>query len=115
MQAILDNYETVQLTMEAFSHGSDDCSKRASGMLALMDKFQAFFGLKLSIMIFSITEQLSVTIQGVSTSVDDCFSAANVTLQDLTKYSNDEMFRKFLELAKEEAQDKCDPPVLPRQ
>ena len=115
MQAILDNYETVRVTMEVSSHGSDDCSRRASGMLALMDKFQTFFGLKLSVMIFSITEQLSVTTQGVNTSVDDCFTAAHITLQGLAKYRSDEMFRKFFELAKEEAQDKCDPPTLPRQ
>ena len=42
-------------------------------------------------------------------------SPYHITLQGLTKYRNDEMFRKFIELVKEEAQDNRDPPVLPRQ
>ena len=64
-------------------------------MLAIIDKFQTFFGLKLSVIIFCITEQLPVTIQGVNASVDDCFTAAHVTLQGLTKYRNDEKFEKL--------------------
>ena len=115
MQAIHDNYETVRVTMEASSHGSDDCSRRASGILALMDKFQTFYGSKHSVLIFSITEQLCVTIQGVNTSADDCFTAAHITLQGLTKYRNNEMFRKHFELVNEESQAKCDPPLLPWQ
>jgi hypothetical protein len=39
MQAIVSNYETLQETMEVVSHGTDDCSRRASGVCALMDKF----------------------------------------------------------------------------
>ena len=34
MQSIIDNYESLQVTMEVASHGSDDCSRRASGILA---------------------------------------------------------------------------------
>ena len=49
--------------MEVSSHGTDDCSRRASGLLvvdivALKEKFQTYFGLKLSVLNFSITEQL---------------------------------------------------------
>ena len=40
MQRILDNYETLCTTMEESSRGSDDCSRRACGVLALMEKFQ---------------------------------------------------------------------------
>ena len=32
----------------------------ASGILALMEKFQTYFGLKLSVLVFDITEQFSV-------------------------------------------------------
>ena len=76
MQAIINNYEVLQMTMETSSHGTDDCSRRAAGVLALMDKFSTYFGLKLSVFIFSIIEQLSTTLQGRNNNVGDCFMAA---------------------------------------
>ncbi len=116
MQSILNNYESLQETMETASHhGSDDCSRRASGIFALMEKFKTYFGLKLSVFIFSITENLSVTLQGVDTNVDDCFTAVNASIEALNNYRNDEHFTKFFESVKSAAEDKCDPPVLPRQ
>lgn len=63
MQAIITNYEVLWETMEASSHGSDDCSRRANGMLALMDRFLTYFGLKFSILVFSIIEQMSIHLQ----------------------------------------------------
>ena len=109
MQRILDNYETLCTMMEESSHGSDDCSRRACGVLALMEKFQTYFGLKLSVLIFSLTEQLSVTLQGVTTNVDDCYFAVKVTIRGLKKLRTDEMFKTFFKSVKEEAKDKCDP------
>ena len=38
--AILTNYKTVEVTMEEASHGTDDCSRRAGGVAALMEKIQ---------------------------------------------------------------------------
>ena len=52
MQAIAANYEVLHETMEKSSHGTDDCSRRAGGVLALMERFSTYFGLKLSILIF---------------------------------------------------------------
>ena len=46
MQAITTNYKTLEVTMEEASHGTDDCSRCASGVAALMEKFSTFFGLK---------------------------------------------------------------------
>ena len=78
--------------MDASSHGTGDCSRRASGILALMEKFQTYFGLKLSVLIFSIAEQLTVTLQGVNTNVNDCFVAVHATSQGLIRHKNDAMF-----------------------
>lgn len=69
MQAIVRNYETLRSTMEVSSHGTDDCSRRAGGVLAVMDRFSTYFGLKLSLFIFSMIEQLSVTLQSIDTTV----------------------------------------------
>ena len=38
MQAIISNYKVLQEAMEVSSHGSDDCSRRANGILALMER-----------------------------------------------------------------------------
>ena len=98
MQGILDNYLSPQEMMESSSHGTDDHSPQAGGMLALMEKFQTDFGLKLAVLVFGITEHSSVTLQGVNTNANHCFAAVNVTTQGLTRHKSDEMFETFLEL-----------------
>ena len=115
MQAIVANYEVLHETMEKSSHGTDDCSRRAGGVLALMERFSTYFGLKLSILIFGITEQLSVALQGVNTTVNDSYHAVDVCIKALEKNRADEAFHSFFEKVKSEAANKCDPPVLPRQ
>ena len=59
IQAIINNYAALQETMELSSHGA----RRAGGMLALMGKFSTYFGLKHSVLVFSITEQISIHLQ----------------------------------------------------
>ena len=115
MQAIVANYEVLHETMEKSSHGTDDCSRRAGGVLALMERFSTYFGLKLSILIFGITEQLSVALQGVNTTVNDSYHAVDACIKALEKNRADEVFHSFFEKVKSEAANKCDPPVLPRQ
>ena len=81
MQAIVAHYEALYSTMEAFSHGTDDCCRRAREVLDFMDRFSTFFGVKLSILIFSIIKQLSVSLQGINTTVNDCYSAMEVGIR----------------------------------
>jgi hypothetical protein len=50
-QAILSNYEALKETFEISSKGSDECSRRANGVLALMERFSTYFGVKLSILL----------------------------------------------------------------
>ena len=71
MQANVTNYEALRETMEVASQGTDDCSRRANGILALMDRFSTYFGLELSILLFSITEQMSIHLQNKDTIVED--------------------------------------------
>lgn len=114
MQAIITNYKTLEVTMEEASHGTDDCSRRASGVAALMEKFSTFFGMKISILLFSITEQLSCTLQGREINVDDSFMAVNACIQTLQRLRTDDEFEKFFKLVKTEASGLCEEPVLPR-
>ena len=116
MQAIIDNYVPLRETMEISSHGMDDCSRRANGMLSLMDKFSTYFGLKLSILIFSMIEQLSINLQAKETNVDDCFLAVDLCIKSLERLRTDVKFKSFYDtVALKASEVSCDPPVLPRQ
>ena len=66
--------------MEILSHGMDDCSRLANGMLSLMDKFSTDFGLELLVLIFSKSKQLSINLQAEETRVDDCFTAVDLCI-----------------------------------
>ena len=96
IQAIINNYVALRETMEISSHGMDDCSRRANGMLSLMDKFSTYFGLELSVLIFSMTEQLSLNLQAEETNVDDCFMAVNLCIKSLERIQTDAKFKAFM-------------------
>ena len=82
-----------------------------------MDRFSTYyFGIKLSILIFSIIEQVSITLQGKEVNVQDGFHAAEITLKYIERLRMDKKFSSFFSNeVKNEASEKCDPPVLPRQ
>ena len=85
MQTIISNYEKLQDAMQVSSHGSDDCSRRANGIMALMERFSTYFGLKLSILIFSITKQMSIHLQSKERSVEDGYFLVDTYLKSLKK------------------------------
>ena len=63
-------------TMEEINRTTnDEYSRRAGGQLAVMEKFSTFFGLKLSHLAFSASEQLSRTLQNKDISVHDATKA----------------------------------------
>ena len=114
MQTIITNYRTLEMTMEEASNGTDDCSRRASGVAALMEKFSTYFGVKVSIHLFGITEQLSSTLQGGEINVDDSFLAVNACIRTLQRLQTDDEFEKFFKHVKTEASNVCEQPVLQR-
>ena len=61
----------------------DEYALNAGGYLNTMEKFSAFFGLKLSHLIFSATEQLSITLQGRNTTMQEAVDSANLTIRFL--------------------------------
>ena len=95
MQALITNYRTLEYTIPEASDGSDACSRRASGVAILMEKFQTFFGLKLSVLLYGITEQLSTTLQGREINVDDSFMTVKLCLQTLQRLRTDSEFGRF--------------------
>ena len=60
LNAVIKNYTVISCELETI--GKEACgepSRKSCGLLAMMDKFALYFGLKLSHMIFSVSEQLS--------------------------------------------------------
>ncbi len=65
IDAILKNYSLLMETLSEINcSGRDDYALKAGGFLNTMETFTAFFSLKLSYLVFSVTEQLSITLQG---------------------------------------------------
>lgn len=79
----------------------------------MLEKFTTFFGLKLCFMVFSSTEQLSCTLQGKDTTIQEAKGAAMLAKSHL-KRQND-AFEKIYEFVVKESQDLMEEPVLPRK
>ena len=114
--AVISNYSTLCTVLEEVnSTGRDEYAMKAGGILRMLEKFATFFGLKLCFMVFSSTEQLSRTLQGKDTTIQEAKGAAMLAESRLRRQRNDDAFEKFYELVVTEAQDLTEEPVLPRR
>ena len=82
--------------------------------LAQMDKFSTYPGLKLSHSIFACTEQLSLTLQGKDTTVQEARTAADLAVHYLERQRTDERFSSFYKDVVKLSKDITAPPCLPR-
>ena len=115
ISAILSNYTVLCAALEEINaHTHDEYGRKAGRFLALMDKFSAFLGLKLSHLIFSGTEQLSLTLQGKDTKIQEGTMAAELAIQYLVRLQLDASFDQFYTKVVEDSKDLTSPPVLPR-
>ena len=63
LASVLQNYEVLCSTLEEIhSSGTDEYAIKAADFISLMEKFNIFFGLKLSHLIFSAIEMLSISL-----------------------------------------------------
>lgn len=62
-----------------------------------MERFATYFGLKLSILIFSITEQMSIHLQRKDGSVEDGYCLIDTYLGALKKLRSDTKFKNFFD------------------
>ena len=77
--------------------------------------FDTFFGLKLSHLVFSDTEQTSQTLQTKDTTVQEALVAANIAKSYLKRQREDGAFEVFCSRIVAESQMlTCSEPVLPR-
>ena len=81
IQAVVANYEILlKLLLEVHEGGRDEYAMKAGGYLASMDNFSTFGGLKLSHLIFSAVEQLSITLQAKNTTMQDAVESSKLAM-----------------------------------
>ena len=88
---------------------------KAGGLLTHLEKFGTYFGLKLSSVVFGATEQLSQTLQGKDTTIQEAKSAALLTISHLRRQRMDSTFSRFYDHVFREAHDITNEPVLLRK
>ena len=81
----------------------------------MLEKFSTYFGLKLSHFVFSVTEQLSITLQGKTTTLQEAKHASQLSEKYLRRQRSDTAFEAFYESVCKESQELTGEPVLPRQ
>ena len=99
---------------EIHDAGCDEYAVKAGGYLALMEKFSTLFGLRLSHLLFSATEQLSLTLQVKDTTIQDAMNAANLTLAFLERRQTPDSFVRYYSKVVAESQQLTSEPALPR-
>ena len=116
IDAVLKNYLVIQQTLEEIrEESSGDISSKSSGLISLMDKFDMYFGLKLSHIVFVAIEQLATTLQAKDVNAQICTGAVNATKSFLQRQRDDSAFTSFFDSVTEESTDTTDIPKLPRK
>lgn len=100
--------------MKIHDSSCDEYALKAGGHLNAMKKFCTSFGLKLSNLIFSATEQLSITLQGKNTTMLETVSSANLAMSFLEGQRNEELFNAFYDQVVSESKELTSEPYLPR-
>ena len=115
IEAVLRNYPALLEALKTISNEShDDYGRRANGILAQLEYFDMHFGLKLSHLVFSATEQTSIALQGKSTTVQEALMAASMATSYLVRHRDDEAYDSFYSSTVDHAKEYTDDPVLPR-
>ena len=99
--------------IEIHESGRDEYALKAGGYLNTMEKFSAFFGLKLSHLIFSATEQLSITLQSRNTTMQEAVDSADLAIRFLQS-QRDDIFDRFYSRIVEDSKELTSEPTLPR-
>ena len=115
INAVLKSYPALLEALQTISDTCyDDYGRRAGGLHSQLERFSTYFGLKLSYIIFSGTEQTSINLQSKNTSIQEAVKCAEVALSYLNRLRKDDMFKQFFTSVVKEAEEYTEEPVLPR-
>ena len=114
INAVLANYEVLcDALCKIHEEGHDEYAMKAGGILRAMEKFCTFFGLHLSHLVFSATDQLYLSLQGIDTTVQEAIQASNLALKYLERQRSDEAFNCFYDCLTETSKELTSEPSLP--
>ena len=116
IEAVLKNYAALMDTMDEINQTThDEYGMKAGGILSLMEKFDTFFGLKLAYLMFAAAEEVSRTLQGENTSLQEALSAVNLAKAFYERQRKAEAFSTFYDAVVKSASDlNVSAPTLPR-
>ena len=107
---LLEIPEEIHLTTK------DEYGLKAGGLLHSLEKFSTLFGLELSHLLFSASEQVSLTLQTKNIALHDALSAVDAAKIFFKRTRSDETFDKFYEkLVSTARKHSIGEPELPRQ
>ena len=120
VRSVLQNYIALMDTLETVCASSnDEHSRRAGGMLALMERFNAVFGLHVALTVFSVGEELSRTLQTEGLTAQQATAASDLARSSYEKMRTDSEFDKIFKAAERmvdsDPQGRIAEPVLPRR
>ena len=111
--SVINNYEALGGAFHEISATCyDDYGRRAGGVHAQLDRFEIYFGLKLCHLVFSCTEEVSLLLQGKSTTLEDACQQVAVAKRYLEKQRTDDSFNAFYQKAVVDSRDLTEPPCL---
>ena len=116
IDAVIKQYPVIMETMEEVHQTThDDYGLKAAGLLAALEKFEMFFGLKLGHLLFGAAEETSKVLKAKDTSVQESVSAVSMTRAFYQRQRQDAAFNTFFEIVVAEAQRlQIGEPKLPR-
>jgi hypothetical protein len=115
MKSVLDNYVTVQETLQQVaSTEKSEAGTKANGLATVIQTFQFFFALRTAMTVFEATELLSKTVQSTAMTVTAASKAAQQTCLLLQRSRGDEDWNKlWASVLQHAATFKLDDPAVP--
>mgnify|MGYP001796483804 CR=1 FL=1 len=111
-QAIIEDFAILHETMEEISDATHDkFGQKAHGIAASLSKFETLFGLELGFAIFSASEQLSRTLQGKDTTLQEAMSAVTLAKSHFRRLRTEAEFNRFYDSCITFSEGKTDEPV----
>jgi hypothetical protein len=108
LTSILKNYQNLR---DLWDWSIRNCKEtemvaRLQGVRSQMNKFEFYFGLQLSLIIFSHCDNLNKSLQSETMSATSGQELATMTVKTLSSIRNDASFNLFLTKVKREAEEK---------
>lgn len=114
INSILLHYETFMKTLEDVKQGHDEYAAKASGLHMQMMAFETYFGLRLTHLVFSATDQFSTNLQSENIIIQEATRGAGLLVSHLKTLRTDERFDHFYEQVVSESSLLTEEPILPR-